>query len=69
MSIYLIMQENELHLHEARPEQEEAFQFRYGQQILMSGDISRKPSVSSMKCRSSFATGVNLLFFYPYDQK
>ena len=38
MTIYLIKQENELHIFQVLPEQEATFQQKYGQQVLMSGD-------------------------------
>jgi hypothetical protein len=38
MTIYLIQQENELHIFQVLPEQEDRFQQKYGQQILVSGD-------------------------------
>jgi hypothetical protein len=41
MTIYLIKQENALHIFQVLPEQETTFQQKYGQQILMSGDTIR----------------------------
>ena len=38
MIVYLIKQENELHIYRILPEQEESFQQKYGQQVLMAGD-------------------------------
>jgi hypothetical protein len=38
MTVYLIKEENELHIYQVQPEQEAAFQLKYGSQILMSGE-------------------------------
>jgi predicted DCC family thiol-disulfide oxidoreductase YuxK len=61
MTVYLIKKENELQIHQVRPDQETRFLTQRGDKILMSDDSIKEVLTAFQELPIVFATGIDPL--------